>query len=144
MRFTPGYMRSARRGVTLLEIMMVMTLAAAMLSVVVPSVLTFRKTSSLNTTAYEFARDLGRARIEAVKRNQMLIFTRLADTAYQVGDEPVRRLSPAVTFKEDESAESLKFSSMGVVADGTSQFKLVAGSSVRTVTVRASGHASVK
>lgn len=141
MRLNPGI---ARKGVTLLEIMMVMTLAGVMLGVVVPSVLTFRQTASLNTAAYELARDLGRARVEAVKRNQKVMFTRLADTSYQVGDEGPRRLPPAVRFKEDDSAESVTFTSMGVVADGTSQFNLKAGTSLRTVVVRASGHPSVK
>jgi hypothetical protein len=133
-----------RKGVTVLEIAMVMTLAGIVLGLVMPKIRTVRDNMSVDSVAYDLARDLGRARMEAIKRNQKLTFTRLADTAYQVGDESPRRLPAGVLFNEGASAESVTFTSMGVVADGTSQIKVKSASDSRVVVIRGSGHVSVK
>jgi type II secretory pathway pseudopilin PulG len=144
MRFTPAQPRRSRRGASLLEIMTVMTLAGLVLGMIVPNIRAFRETASLDSAAHEVARDLGRARIEAVKRNQKVMFVRMSATTYQIDFAPERSLPGGVRFHEGGSAESVTFNSMGVSADGAVQFKLKSGSETRHVKVRASGHASVE
>lgn len=144
MRFSPRRAGRPAKGMTLLEIMMVMTLAGLMLGVVAPRISRFQSSATLDSASYELARDLGRARMEAVRLNQKLIVTRYADTAYQVGDEAVRRLPKGVHFHEAQSAESITFMSLGLVADGASQFRLGSGTAARRVVLRGSGHVSVQ
>jgi hypothetical protein len=144
MRRTLSGLGRPRLGVTLLEVAIVATLAGIMLGVFVPKIRTYQSGASIDGAAYEVARDLGRTRMEAVRRNQKVIFTRLADTAYQVGDEPPRRLPVGVKFHEPTSAESITFNAMGLAADGASHIKLKAASVSRTVVIRGSGHVSVQ
>src|SRR3712207_9273517 len=66
-----------RRGMTLLELAIVATLAGVLLGVVVPRIANAYTGTQLDSAAHELARDLGRARSEAIRKNQDRKSTRL-------------------------------------------------------------------
>jgi type IV fimbrial biogenesis protein FimT len=132
-----------RGGATLLELAVVAGLAGLMLGLVVPRVASFREHMLLDSAAHGLARDLARARSEAIKRNAQLSLTRLADTAYRVGTEPHRRLPPDVTFNTS-SVGTVTFSPFGIIHLGAGTVRLDAGSRSRRVVIRASGHVRVE
>jgi len=59
----------AERGFTLIELMVVITLAAILLGIAVPSFREFMASQRVKNTAFDFAATLLLARSEAVKRN---------------------------------------------------------------------------
>jgi type IV fimbrial biogenesis protein FimT len=132
-----------RSGMTLLELAVVATLAALMLGVVVPRIASFREQNLLDSTAHGLARDIARARSEAIKRNAQVSVTRLADTAYRVAAEPHRRLPPDVRFNT-ASVGTVTFSPFGIIQIGAGTMRLDAGSRSRRVIIRTSGHVRVE
>jgi len=139
----PGGPRS-RTGMTLLELAIVATLAGLMLGLMVPRIASTYSSTQLDSSAHELARDLGRARSEAIRKNQSVTVTRLADTAYRVGTEPVRRLPPTVTFKAGASLAAVTFSPLGITTTAQGLFNMRTGTATRIVYVRKSGFVSVR
>jgi type II secretion system protein H len=136
--------RRRRKGVTLLEMMVVATLAGLMLGLVVPKMVSFNRGMTLDSAAQALVRDLGRARVEALKRNEPVSLKRVGDSAYQVRTEAPRHLPPGVTFVADGSVDSVRFASFGLVVAGTGALKVRAGSDQRRVVIRSSGHVRVE
>jgi Tfp pilus assembly protein FimT len=122
----------------------VATLAAALLAVAAPRVVAYREHMALDSVAHELARDLGRARVEAIKRNEAVTLRRLADTAYQIRADPARRLPPGVKFNTASTVDSVRFAAFGPVVIGAGAWNLTTAHSSRVVTVRASGQVGVQ
>jgi hypothetical protein len=144
MRWTNRTARIPRKGLTLLELAIVATLAGIMLGVVAPRIATSYSRLQLDTVAHGMSRDLGRARMTAIKRNQPITVTRLADTAYRVGTEPHRRLPMGVTFKPAGSLAVITFSPLGILSTGPGSLTLRTATNSRVVMVWKSGQTSVR
>ena len=136
--------RLQRKGMTLLELAVVATLAGLMLGFVVPKIAAFREQMLLDSTAHELARDVIRTRGEALKRNEFVSIKRIDDTAYRVRSEASRRLPPGLTFVVASSVDSVRFAPFGLVDFGVGSLQLRAGSTDRRVTVRKTGHVRVE
>jgi type II secretory pathway pseudopilin PulG len=128
---------------TLLELAVVATLAGLILAIFVPKISSFRTQMLLDSTAQELARDVIRARGEALKRNESVSVTRLDDTAYKVRTEAPRRLPAGLAFKAGSVAE-VRFAPFGLVSAGVGSMTLTAGPYERKVTVRTTGHVRVE
>lgn len=77
-------MRSARRGFSLLEILLVATLVAILVSIVAPRIAFTKRTYDLIGAADQVVGDLRRARVEARQRNASVEFlVTNAGRAYQ-------------------------------------------------------------
>jgi Tfp pilus assembly protein FimT len=139
----PGIQRR-RKGMTLLELAVIATIAGLVLAMVMPRMSSFREQMLLDSTAHELARDLVRTRGEALKRNEFVSLKRIADTAYQVRSEGPRRLPAGLAFNTDASVDSVRFAPFGLVDVGVGSLTLRAGSSIRRVTVRKTGHVRVE
>lgn len=135
-----------RTGMTLLELAIVATLAGVLLGVVVPRLSSSYTATQLDSAAHELARDLARARSEAIRKNQSVSVTRLADTAYRVGTEPHRRLPSGVQFKPGAALAVVTFSPLGITstAQGFFNMRTLGGGSTRIVYVRKSGLVQVR
>jgi type II secretory pathway pseudopilin PulG len=129
---------------TLLELAVVATIAGLVLAVVTPRISAFRQQMLLDSTAHEIARDLIRTRGEALKRNEAASLKRVGDNAYRVRNEPARPLPPGLTFQTAASVDSVRFAPFGLVELGVGSLTLQAGSRVRRVTVRKTGHVRVE
>lgn len=127
-----------------MELVVVATIAGFVLAVAAPRIQSYRATMLLNSVAHEVARDLGRARIDALKRNEAVTLRLLGDTAYQVRTEPHRRLPAGLTFYRTGSVDSVRFASFGPVVIGSGSIFVDAGSSRRRVVIRSTGQVSVR
>lgn len=134
---------SRRRGMTLLELVVVATIAGLMLGMVLPKISSFREQMLLDSTAQGLARDIIRTRGEALKRNEPVTVRRLDDTAYQVRAEQPRRLPTGLTFV-GPSVDSTRFHPFGLVAIGVGEWRIQAVSTQRRVVVRTTGHVRVE
>jgi prepilin-type N-terminal cleavage/methylation domain-containing protein len=132
-----------RKGMTLLELAVVATLAGLLLGMVVPRIASFREHMLLDSTAQGLARDIMRTRGEALKRNEAVTIRRLADTAYQVRTEAPRRLPSGLTFT-NVTVDSVRFHPFGLVAIGVGEWRIQAVSNQRRVVVRTTGHVRVE
>jgi type II secretory pathway pseudopilin PulG len=133
-----------RAGITLFELAMVVTVAGIMLGVAVPRIASSYSTVQLDGAAHELARELGRARMDAIRKNQSVTVTRLADTAYRVGTQPVRRLPATVAFNTGASLAAVTFAPLGITSTAQGTFKMRTGTGTRVVYVRRSGLVSVR
>jgi hypothetical protein len=124
---------------TLLELAVVATIAG----IIVPRISSFREQMLVDSTAQGLARDIIRARGEALKRNESVSVTRLDDTAYKVRTERPRRLPPGLTFANTSVAE-VRFAPFGLVSAGVGTMTIKAGSTERRVIVRTTGHVRVE
>jgi type II secretory pathway pseudopilin PulG len=135
--------RGQRKGVTLLELAVVATMAGLMLGILVPRISSFREQMLVDSTAQGLARDIIRARGEALKRNESVSVTRLDDTAYRVRTEAPRRLPPGLTFA-NTSVSEVRFAPFGLVSAGVGSMTVKTGSRERRVIVRTTGHVRVE
>jgi type II secretory pathway pseudopilin PulG len=129
---------------TLLELAIVATMAGIMLGMVAPKLVHSYSRLQLDKAVHEIGRDLGRARMDAIRRNQSVTVTRLADTAYRVGAEPHRRLPMGVTFKPAGSLATVTFTGLGILSTAPGNFIVRTSSTSRLVLVWRSGHVSVR
>jgi hypothetical protein len=150
MRRTRSTGARRRKGITLLELAVIATLAGLMLGILVPRISSFRAPMLLDGTAHGLARDLVRARGEALKRNEVVTVHRLDDTAYKVRsasgalDEAPRRLPAGLAFHGGGSVDSVRFAPFGIVSFGVGALRIDAGSNQRRVVVRTTGHVRVE
>lgn len=133
-----------RQGVTLLELAVVCTMAGLILAVMTPRIQTYRERMAVDSAVHELTRDLGRARIEALKRNEAVTLRLVGDTAYQVRAEAARRLPRGLKFYRGGSVDSVRFASIGPVVIGAGSIYVDAGPVRRRVVIRSSGHVAVQ
>jgi Tfp pilus assembly protein FimT len=144
MSSTPARRLALRKGVTLVELALVAVVTGVILGMVAPRLTTVRGRLQLDSTAHGLARDLGRARMDAVKRNAQVTLTLVGDTGYVIGTEKAHRLPSGLVFNLSESVTSVTFNPFGPVAAGSGHIRLASGDYERRVKIRNSGHVSVE
>ena len=75
-----------QRGFTLIEIVIVVALAAFLLAAAMPSAMTWIRNSRIRTAAESISGGLQQARNEAVRRNQQVSFYLVSDAATSMSD----------------------------------------------------------
>jgi prepilin-type N-terminal cleavage/methylation domain-containing protein len=101
-RFPRGRRISDCRGFTLLEMMVVVTLAALMLSLAVPSFRDLIVGQRVKTAAFAFANAALQARSEAIKRNQQVALVPLVVGNWGGGWQ-IRIVSGAVLLSQQDA-----------------------------------------
>ena len=134
-----------KKGHTLIDIAVVMTLLATAVSTAGPLTRRVIARYQLNTAAHVLTADLVRARVGAIKANAVTSFYRTSDRYYRASGHP-RQLPRMVRFT-DASADSLAFNGLGALQDGVSRrFELynTFGESVEIRVYAGGGHEVVK
>lgn len=137
-----------QRGFSLIELIVVVTIAAVLLGVAVPSFRDFMATQRVKNTAFDFAADLLLARSEAVKRNASVTLAP-AGAAWADGwtvsagatTLATKTAAPNVTITPDpDPTPSVAYMGNGRIAS-TLQFEFSSANtdSVRCVTISSSG-----
>lgn len=134
---------TSRVGVTLLELIIVLTLVGMLLGIVVPRTGAARTQLTLQGAAVQLHGDLVRARVEAVRRNASVSVTKTADDAYTIDNIGARTLPDGVAFSAS-TASSYVFPSFGPSASGAQTFHLQLHGYSKVVTVTASGLARIQ
>ena len=138
-----------RRGFTLIELMVVMVIAAIMLGIGVPSMREFMASQRVKNTAFDFAAALLLARSEAVKRNTPVTLGQTAGGwqngwSVTVGGTTLSTKEAAtgvnITPKPDPATASIAYQGNGRVGSTVSfEFAAENTKAVRCVTIGVSG-----
>lgn len=134
-----------KRGHTLIDVAVVVTLIATAVSTAGPLSRRVIARYQLTTATHVLSTDLARARISAIKANDVTTVVRTSDRDYRASDYP-RQLPGMIRFTE-LSADSLGFNGLGAVQDGvTHRFELYNkfGESVEVRVYAGGGHEVVK
>ena len=131
-----------QRGFTLMELLVVVMITAAMAGFAVPAISGSLTSMRLGTTARTFAADLRRARIEALRRNVAISVRSQFGGTYQIDSIGQRTLDGGVTFTLS-SADSVRFASFGPSLTGAVTFVLSIGGDSVNVAVAASGMSTI-
>lgn len=158
-----------QRGFTLIELMVVIAIAAIMASLAAPSFSDFINRTRLTSTMSQLSSDLNRARSEAIKRNSwVLVCARGTDTACgaswgngwlvcydgnqdgacdatsATNPNPIalhQAISPNLAFNPPPAVATIRFNPNGTGGPGT--LKLVSGTESRTANIAVTGNISV-
>lgn len=134
--------RSPRRGVTMIEILIVVVVMGILMMFVAPRFGTMRLRWQVEAAGQQLVRDLNRARTEAIKRNDMVWLAKTSTTAYDIRHIGARTLPGGVTF--NSGPDTVKFAAFGPAISGAATFTIALSGVTRNVTVNTSGFASVQ
>ena len=136
---------NCKRGYTMVEVAVVMTLIGGMMSMGGPLSRRVIANYQLNTAVQVLMSDLAQTKIRAIQSNAVSVVKRESNRDYRAAGHP-RQLPRMVRF-EDASADSVAFNGLGAVTDGTAHVFVLTNSFGETREVRvyaAGGHEARK
>ena len=134
--------RRWRRGMTLLEIVMVLTMMATVAVIAIPNMLDVREQTALTNAAHIFARDLNQARVEATRRNESIAVYRVGLNHYRIEGLALQTLPEGVRFAA--GFDSVRFASFGPVKFGAGAYELALDSHRKGIRIETAGFAYVQ
>ena len=132
----------SRQGLTILELVIVMMMMATLSMVALPTMMDLRRQTALTNAAHVFARDLNRARVEALRRNQSIAVFREGSTAYRIEGLASQTLPDGVGFAP--GFDSVRFASFGPVKFGAGAYELALGPDRKGIRVETTGFTFVQ
>ncbi len=130
----------ARRGFTLIEMMIVVSIVGITAGVAWPKFIETREQMAVESAAQRLVQDLGLARTEAIKRNRPMSLRRVGYDSYQVDSVPPREFSEGVKFATG-SPMVVTFVPFGPLTTGPASFQLTVGNYSKRVEINAAGFA---
>ncbi len=125
------------RGFTLIDVIITLAITMVLAHIALPPIGNTIRSVRLGATSSTLAGDLARARIEALKRNQVVDVTLTSATEYEIEFVGVRTLENGATFLE--GPELIQFAPFGPMLTGPAEFVVGLGNDTRTVSLSASG-----
>jgi prepilin-type N-terminal cleavage/methylation domain-containing protein len=130
----------ARRGVTLIELMIVVAIVGIAAGFAWPKFIETRQQMAVESAAQRLTRDLGLARTEAIKRNRPVSLRRIGMDAYQIDSVPARVFTDGLRFKGGAPAV-VTFVPFGPLTTGPASFQVALGNYSKRVEINAAGFA---
>jgi prepilin-type N-terminal cleavage/methylation domain-containing protein len=130
----------ARRGLTLIELMIVVSIVGIAAGFAWPKFIETRQRMAVESAAQRLARDLGLARTEAIKRNRPVSLRRIGMDAYQIDSVPVREFGDGLHFQGGSPAV-VTFVPFGPLTTGPASFQVALGNYSKRVEINAAGFA---
>jgi type IV fimbrial biogenesis protein FimT len=131
-----------RRGVTLIEMMLVVAVVGITAGFAWPKFSQTRQQMAVESAAQRLLRDLGLARTEAIKRNRPMSLRRIGMDAYRVDSVPMRVFSEGVHFQGGSPAV-VTFVPFGPLTTGAASFRVTTGNYSKRVDINAAGFARI-
>ena len=130
----------ARRGVTLIELMIVVAIVGIAAGFAWPKFIETRQQMAVESAAQRLTRDLGLARTEAIKRNRPVSLRRIGMDSYQIDSVPPREFTDGLRFQGGTPAV-VTFVPFGPLTTGPASFRLALGNYSKRVEINAAGFA---
>lgn len=134
-----------RRGFSLAEILVAVSIFSILAAVAVPQFVAFRPKSRLNGAARQIYSELMWARSKAVNDNSAYVVTFPTDQTMQIAGSTTKTVNIQTEFSDvtlTSSASTITFSSRGT-ADVGPTITLTNSGGTKTVTIRITGMASI-
>ena len=135
--------RGMTRGMTLIEMVLVVTIIGLMMAISGPKFASMRRQLRLDFGAQQLAGDLHRARLEAIKRNTPVFLAKTGASSYEIRFVRTYTLPQGVAFGAGDP-DTVWFAAFGPVLTGSAMYELVQGSNTKRVELNAAGFAAVK
>jgi type II secretion system protein H len=135
-------LRGMRRGFTVLEVIIVFAMMATVTAIALPNMMDVREQTALTNAAHLLARDLNRARVEAVRQNRSVAVLRVSANAYRIEGQATQALPDGVSFAA--GFDSVRFASFGPVKFGAGAYELALGSNRRGLRIETAGFVYVQ
>ncbi len=132
-----------RSGFTIVELLVVLVIASVVLAIALPRIAATRQGIQIDGAAQQLAGDLGRARVEAIKRNASIQLVRTGASSYSIDSLGTRSFDGGVVFGA-ASAASVRLASFGPPVAGGASFVLELGSRHKTIVLSPAGYVSVQ
>lgn len=132
----------APSGFTLFELLTVLVIIGVVMAIGIPRLSAVRQRMTLDASARQLAGDLGRARIEALKRNTAVTLRRVSSGTYEIQYIGTRALRGDATLTG--TPDSVRFASFGPPLSGPTTFTVTVGSFTKQVEVSAAGQVVVR
>jgi prepilin-type N-terminal cleavage/methylation domain-containing protein len=134
---------TARRGFTLLELLLTLVLLAVLFGIALPKGVALQRSLLADQAAQQLVGDFRRTQGEAVRRNRSLAVTRTSTTRYTIDSLGARLLPSGATFTTTSST-TIRFAPAGPPTGAPVTFTIVVGGSSRVVSVSATGLVSAR
>lgn len=131
-----------RRGVTLIEMLMVLIILGLMLAAALPRFGQLRTKMRVDAAAQQMIADLRVARSEALKRNRSVGLQKTGTSTYTLQFVGNRALPQGVAFTT--GSDSVRFGAFGPPSSGAASFTVGFAGQTKQVTVSASGLLAVR
>jgi len=130
-------------GYTAVEIIVVLVIASVLSSMAFPVIESVVTDVRLDVAAERLGSDLYWARIQAVKRNDVVHVATTGPGSYEIQSVGARRLAAKVEFGP-ATTDTLRFAPFGLTVSGPATYVLTLGSASRTLDVSPAGLPEVR
>jgi type IV fimbrial biogenesis protein FimT len=134
--------RHGRGGLTLIELLIVITMIGILTTIAVPRVSAIRTRMQVDAAAQQVLGDLRRARSEALKRNTSIRMWKTSASLYSIDSIGSRGLPNSVVFSA--GSDSVRFSSFGPPVTGAASFTVSLNGRTKQVVLSAAGLMTVQ
>ena len=131
-----------RPGLTLMELLIVITIVGILVAIAVPRINTIRTGMQLDAAAQQVIGDLRRARSIALKYNRSILMQKTGTTTYAVDSVGNRVLPDGVVFSA--GADSVRFGTFGPPISGAASFTVSLDGRTKQVVLTAAGLMTVQ
>jgi type IV fimbrial biogenesis protein FimT len=132
-----------RRGITLVEVLIVVVVIALMTVFALPSFNRMRGRWRVETVAQQLVGDLHRARVEALKRNDFVDLDVTGTSTYTIRFLGGRTLPDGAAFADDAPAK-VRFAAFGPALTGAATYEVQLDGYAKEIHVNAAGFAAIR
>lgn len=131
-----------RLGLTLMELLIVITIIGILVAISVPRINAIRTGMQVDAAAQQLIGDLRRARSVALKYNRSILMQKTGTTTYTVDSVGNRALPGGVVFSA--GSDSVRFGSFGPPISGAASFTVSLSGRTKQVVLSAAGLMAVQ
>ena len=132
-----------QRGITLVEVLIVVVVIAIMTALALPSFNRMRGRWRIETVAQQLVGDLHRARVEALKRNDYVDLDVTGASTYTIRFLGTRTLPDGANFAAGAPAK-VRFAAFGPALTGAASYEVQLNGYAKGVNVNAAGFAAIQ